>query len=110
MPVKRVFISSPRDGDPERDTARAQRYLLEAIQRNVAPFAPHLLYPQVLDEDTERAEGLLCGLAYLQVCDELWVYGDPTNGMHSEIAMARDLGIPIVRHPLEREEFAPRMN
>ena len=99
--MKKVFICSARNGDPALDAARAQNFLLQAMHQDYAPFAPHLLYPQVLDEDRERGLGLMCALAFLQVCDELWVFGEPTNGMQTEIAMALELKIPVKRHPLE---------
>lgn len=98
--MKKVFICSAR-GETAENAARAQKYLLQAMHQDYAPFAPHLLYPQVLDEDRERGLGLMCALAFLQVCDELWVYGEPTDGMQTEIAMALELKIPVKRHPLE---------
>lgn len=57
-----------------------------------APYAPHLLFTQFLDDakPAERALGIAAGKAFLQVCDELWFderYGIST-GMKAEIELA----------------------
>jgi len=62
--------------------------------------APHLLYPQLLDDSNprERQAGLDMGLAMLPRCDELWCYGDrSSHGIHLEIEEAVWLGIPVRR-------------
>ena len=46
----RVFICSPYAGDVSANCEKARRYLRFAIDRGTIPFAPHLLYPQVLDD------------------------------------------------------------
>ena len=53
-----VFICSPYQGDIEENTKNAKRYMRFVIQQGHTPFAPHLLYPQVLDEATERNKGM----------------------------------------------------
>jgi hypothetical protein len=61
-------------------------------------LAPHLLFPQFLDEfDPEQRErGLAFGIALLDKCDELWVCGDViSRGMAAEIEEAKNIGIPI---------------
>ena len=32
-----------------------------------------------------------------KLCDELWAFGEPTEGMRMEIAQAECLGIPVCR-------------
>lgn len=71
-----------------------------AVTSGAIPFAPHLLYPQVLEEKdpSERELGLFFGKVWLGKCDELWVFGRHiSNGMSREIAKAKKRGIPI-RH------------
>ena len=46
-----VFISSPYAGDIGRNTERARGYCRFAVSKNCIPIAPHLLYPQFMDED-----------------------------------------------------------
>lgn len=95
---KIVFICSPFAGDIELNTERARRYGRFAITKNTVPFIPHLLYPQLLDEDDldERNLGISMGLRILSLCNELWVFGDRiSSGMAAEIAKAKSLKIPI---------------
>ena len=96
--MRRVFLCLPKE-DESHYHVLAQHHILEAIQHDAAPFAPSL-YAQVLDGAQERAEGLLCSLAFLQVCDEVWVYGQPTRSMQTELSMALELGIPVLEKPL----------
>ena len=37
------------------------------------------------------------GMEMLRLCDELWAFGEPTEGMRMEIAQAERLGIPVCR-------------
>ena len=79
---------------------RAKRYMRFAMIKGAIPFAPHLLYPQVLDEDdpSERELGLFFGMVWLGKCDELWVFGRHIScGMEREIAKAKKRGIPVRR-------------
>jgi len=41
------------------------------------------------------------GLQILKRCDELWVFGPPTEGMKAEIKLAQALNIPILFIPEE---------
>jgi hypothetical protein len=104
-----VFICSPFAGDIEGNTLRAIRYMHFAVTSGAIPFAPHLLYPQVLDESdpSERELGLFFGMVWLGKCDELWVFGSHiSNGMSREIAKAKKRGIPIRRfNDVCEEEF-----
>jgi hypothetical protein len=47
-------------------------------------------------DPAERAAGMRAGLAFLAVCEAVWVYGPVTEGVAAEIAEARRLGIPVV--------------
>lgn len=102
MPIekpKRVFVCSPYAGDTAANVEKAKRYCRFAIDRGYAPFAPHLFYPQML-EDTrseDRNFGILCGLSWLETCCEIWVFGETlTAGMEKEVDSARKLNIPVV--------------
>jgi hypothetical protein len=95
-----VFICSPFAGDIEANTRRAIRYMRFAVASGTIPFAPHLLYPQVLEENdaSQRELALFFGSVWLGKCDELWVFGNHiSNGMAREIAKAKKRGI-IIRH------------
>ena len=96
MPL--VFICSPFAGDMELNTTKAQGYSRFAIRNGYIPFAPHLLFPQFLDDTVkgQRELGLFCGMVFLSKCREVWVFGENiTEGMSREIAKARLKNTPI---------------
>lgn len=93
-----VFICSPYAGNIRRNTEQARQYMKFAVRMGAIPFAPHLLYPQVLDESdpAQRELGLFFGSIWLGKCDELWVFGSNiSSGMGMEIAKASRRRIPI---------------
>ena len=98
--MKRIFLCSRYAGDTVGNEAVAERLCRRVIEAGHAPFAPHLLYPRFLnDEDpSERELGIACGLAYMEVCDEVWVYtGDGIScGMRQELDRASRLSKPVV--------------
>ncbi len=63
-------------------------------------FCPHLLYPQILDDNNpeERRLGINIGKEFLTKCDELWAFGGYiSHGMFEEIEFAKKIGIPVKR-------------
>lgn len=97
--MKRVFVCSPYRGDVARNVAVARAVCRQVAQAGDAPFAPHLLYPEFLDDTDagERERGIRSGVAWLAVTDEVLVVGTPTEGMRAEIAAAEVLGLPVRR-------------
>ena len=86
-----VYICSPYAGDVESNTAAARRYSRFAVEAGYIPIAPHLLFPQFLDDNNpkERELGLFFGNAILSKCAEMWVFGDRiSEGMEAEIKRA----------------------
>lgn len=92
-----VYICSPFAGDTKRNTERARGYCRLAISKGCIPLAPHLHYPQFMDDEDkkERELGLRFALILLGKCDELWVFGNISEGMAREITMANKRGMPI---------------
>jgi hypothetical protein len=97
--LRRVFVCSAFRGDVARNVEVARAACRQVALEGDAPFAPHLLYPDFLDDGDamERAFGIGSGLAWLAVADEILVVGEPTEGMRAEIAAAETLGLPIRR-------------
>ena len=86
-----VYICSPYAGDVESNTTAARRYSRFAVEAGYIPIAPHLLFPQFLDDNKpkERELGLFFGNAILSKCVEMWVFGDRiSEGMEAEIKRA----------------------
>ena len=105
-----VFICSPFAGDMEGNTERAREYSRFAVSKNYIPIAPHLLFPQFLEETDPagRELGISFGLVLQSMCREMWVFGDTVSkGMAVEIGKAKERGIPI-RYFTERCEEVGR--
>lgn len=93
-----VFICSSYAGDIELNIQRARRYSRFAVSKNCIPFAPHLLFPQFVEESDEysRQLGIFMGKVILKKCKEVWVFGNKiTSGMAEEIRKAKHLNIPV---------------
>lgn len=92
--MKKVFISSPYRGDVEHNTRMARAYSRMAYEEGCIPVAPHLLFPQFLNEndEVERAACIAMGLELMLDCDEMWAFGTATEGMEQEIRFAVEHG------------------
>lgn len=87
-----VYICSPYAGDVEKNVKAAQSYSRFAADKGYIPVAPHLLFPQFLNDadPAERTLGLLFGNALMSKCSEVWVFGSTISaGMEAEIKRAR---------------------
>ncbi|MDO5299976.1 MAG: VRR-NUC domain-containing protein [Clostridia bacterium] len=98
-----VYICSPYRGDIETNVHHARAYCSLAASQGCIPFAPHLLFMQFLDDNCtdERMLGMYMGAEMLRLCDELWTFGEPSEGMTAEIELARRIGIPVRRHDMK---------
>ena len=95
-----VYICSPFKGDVKTNIQNARRYSRFAVDRGVIPLAPHLLFPQFMDDSdpAERQKALSMGLALLAKCRELWCFGPYISyGMSLELEKAKWKGIIIRR-------------
>ncbi|HCA28218.1 MAG TPA: DUF4406 domain-containing protein [Ruminococcaceae bacterium] len=97
--MKKIFICSAYRGNIDGNIEKAKEYCRwAAVECGVIPIAPHLFFPQFLDDDaeTEREIGINMGLSLLKDSSELWYFGDSvTEGMKKEIDTAVRLGIPV---------------
>lgn len=108
-----VYIASPLSGDVEQNLQFARQACRYAIAQGVTPFAPHLLYTQMLDDKSpeERQLGIDMGNRMLELCDELWLCGDHVSpGMEGEKELAERMGIPvrsISTEEIQSVDFSP---
>ena len=93
-----VYVCSPYAGNIKANVRNARRYCRFATDQQTIPIAPHLLFPQFLnDNDPEQRElGLFMGNVLLSKCAEIWVFGDfISKGMAAEIDKAEDKHLKI---------------
>lgn len=87
-----VYICSPFAGDIEKNVTAARAYSHFAVEQGYIPIAPHLLFPQFLNDSDpkERELGLFFGNAIMSKCSEVWVFGSHISpGMDAEIKRAK---------------------
>ena len=98
--MKKVYICSPYRGDVETNVQNARKYCRAAVELSCLPIAPHLLFPQFLDDDNprERERGMIIAHELIFMCDELWAFGldNPSEGMGKEICWAEGAGVPVL--------------
>lgn len=93
-----VYICSPYKGDVEKNVQNARDYCRVATERGYIPIAPHLLFPQFLNDSVpeDRELGMFMGLVLLTKCKEMWVFGEVvTEGMAAEIDSAKRKDIRV---------------
>lgn len=91
--MKRVIIETPYAGDIERNIKYLKACILDSLKKGEAPFASHLFYTQVLNDDIpkERELGIKAGLSWGDIADATIVYTDHgiSNGMKLGIENAK---------------------
>lgn len=103
-----IFVCSPyrptsrleadREREMRENVKRAKLACRILVKLGYLPLAPHLYFTRFLEDsdEKEREEGIRLGLRWLELSDELWVFGEQiTDGMSREISYARKLGIPV---------------
>lgn len=102
--MKLAFVCSPlRNSDQAEVTANvdyARNACLTLARCGLNPVAPHLLYPQYLNDndEVERKLGLALARDLLKRCDEIHVFTGRgvSEGMAAEIKLAHKLGKKII--------------
>ena len=87
-----VYICSPYAGEIEKNVKAAQEYSRFAVEKGYIPIAPHLLFPQFLNDANpgERQLGLFFRNTLMSKCSEVWVFGSRVSaGMEAEINRAK---------------------
>lgn len=87
-----VYICSTYSGNIEINVKKARAFCRFALEMNCIPLAPHLLFPQFMNDDIpqERELAMFMNMVLLGKCNELWVFGNTiSNGMAQEIEKAK---------------------
>lgn len=106
--MKKIFICSPYRGDIKNNVEVTKYWCKQVIDDGNIPVAPHLYFPQFLNDDdsSERQLGLELSIHLLKTCDELWICSaDVTEGMSHEIAVAVQQNIQIIDKGDDYEKF-----
>lgn len=98
-----VLLESPYAGDVATHEIYAKRAMRDSLKRGEAPFASHMLYTQMLDDNVppERDLGIKAGLAIGEYAQYTVVYADYgiSRGMQQGIDAAHAAGRSVVyRH------------
>ena len=93
-----IYVCSPLSGDIAANQENARRYCRFAVDSGYIPLAPHLYFPQFMDDGNraERDLALFMDIVLLSKCDQLWAFGERVSkGMSMEIEKAKRKGQPI---------------
>ena len=105
-----VYICSPLSGSIAANQRSARRYCRFAVDGGYIPLAPHLYFPQFMDDGSgaERDLALFMDIVLLSKCSELWVFGERiSQGMSIEIEKAKRKGQPIRWFTADCKEVSP---
>lgn len=87
-----VYICSPYSGNVEENIKKARSFCRFALEQNCIPIAPHLLFPQFMDDEDieERELAMFMDIVLMGKCSEVWVLGSTiSSGMLREIEVAK---------------------
>lgn len=93
-----TYICSPYSGDIDVNITIARDLSAYAVQYRKIPLAPHLLFPQFMNDGDawERELAMHFNHVLLSKCKAMWVYTPKVSrGMRLEIEWAHQLELPI---------------
>lgn len=102
-----VYICSPYSGNVEFNVTNARVYCKYAVDNKCIPLAPHLLFPQFMndEEPIDRELAMFMNMVLLSKCEQLWVFGNTiSQGMGQEIAKAEKRRMKIRYFDYELKE------
>ena len=88
----------------------ARRFSAFAVAAREIPLAPHLHYPQFMDDADRDARELAMffNRILLSKCEQLWAYiGRVSTGMRAEIDWAHQMDIPVRFFDADFQEVHP---
>ena len=108
--MEKVFVCSPMKGDVEKNLKLAKFAARVLINSGYIPIAPHLYFPQFLDDSDqyERIKGIKMGVELMKECDRMWIIGTTiTNGMEYEINEAKKAKVPAILYDEKLRQIDP---
>ena len=107
-----VFVCSPFAGCVRENIQNARRYSRFTYLSGYMPITPHLMYPRYLDDTQtkERQDGMDMGIRLLDLCEEIWVFGDIySSGMQREMTHALGTHMTIRFFDRDCKEYKNRV-
>jgi hypothetical protein len=86
-----VYICSPYSGDVDENVNKARAFCRFALEQQCIPIAPHLMFPQFMDDSNpkDRELAMFMDIVLMGKCNEVWVLSDTiSEGMAMEIEKA----------------------
>jgi hypothetical protein len=65
------------------------------IEKKVIPLNPFMLFRYFLGDSVPRDKIYKANEKIISICDELWVFGDVSDGVHKEIKQMELIGKPV---------------
>ena len=93
-----VYICSPFSGDIENNNKRTRAFCRFALDKGNIPLAPHLMFPQFMDDNNEQERDLaiFMDIILMGKCQEVWVLGDViSRGMSKKKKKAKKRRQPV---------------
>lgn len=102
-----VYVCSPYSRDIKNNVSNAKKYSRFVVENRAIPITTHLMYPQFMNEATERDMAMHFNYVLLGKCTELWVFGGVVSrGMAHEISVARKRKMKIKWFDHEMKEVS----
>lgn len=92
--MRRIYICHPYANDPDGNKAKVDKICKDVLKQGVLPISPIHAFGYMQD-DSHRQEVLQACLRLLEMCDEVWVYGD-SEGCQIEQYVAGTKGLKVV--------------
>ena len=92
--MKRVFISHPFSSDPEGNRVRVDIICHDLVKQGILPISPLHLF-SFMEDDLQREEILHVCFRLIDICDEVWIYGD-SEGCEKERDYALSRGKKVL--------------
>ena len=93
--MKRVFISHPFSSDPEGNRVRVDIICHDLAKQGILPISPLHLF-SFMENDDNREEILQVCFRLIDICDEVWIYGD-SEGCEKEREYAISRGKKVIK-------------
>ena len=94
--MKRVFISHPFTSDPEGNRVRVDIICHDLDKQGILPISPLHLF-SFMEDDRQREEILQVCFRLIDICDEVWIYGD-SGGCEREAEYAQRAGKVVMMY------------